>query len=271
MQTVQGLRWGLVRADWLDNPDVGADEIAVLAVLSTYAGRDGTCWPSQSTLAGRLKRSRPWVISVLNELERLGLVRRERRHAKGGAMRSCLYEIVGHGDTLAAMRPDTGDTVPASALAPDKVEVCQPADTGVKPADREHLKPINTGLSQRGGQEPVMDGGKDLGCGFPKTLPPLDWRPSAADLAFAAEQAPLVDPLRFAARYVSCCHAHGYRYRDHSAAYRTWLLNAWEKPDADRTRHDRPHPSHVVHPVRGGAAHPANGDTARAALALLTG
>jgi hypothetical protein len=271
MQTVQGLRWGLVSAAWMDNPEVGADEIAVLAVLSTYVGRDGTCWHSQSTLAGRLKRSRPWVISVLNELERLGLVRRERRHAKGGAMRSCLYEIVGHGDTLAAMRPDTGDTVPAPALAPDKVEVCQPADTGVKPADREHLKSINTRLSQRGRQEPVKAAGRHLRCGFPKTLPPLDWKPSAADLAFAAEHVPHLDPLRFAARYVSCCHAHGYRYHNHSAAYRTWLLNAWEKPNADRTRHDNCHPTHVVHPVRSRAAHPANGDTARAALALLTG
>jgi len=90
----------------MDNPEVGADEIAVLAVLSTYTGRDGTCWPSQSTLAGRLKRSRPWVISVLNELERLGLIRRERRHAKGGAMRSCLYEIIDHRDIVAAMRQD---------------------------------------------------------------------------------------------------------------------------------------------------------------------
>jgi hypothetical protein len=117
----------------------------------------------------------------------------------------------------------------------------------------------------------VKDGGKDLECGFPKTLPPLDWKPSAADLAFAAEQAPLIDPLRFAARYVSCCHAHGYRYRDHSAAYRTWMLNTWEKPDADRTRHDRPCSPHFVQSGRRGATHSANGDTARAALALLAG
>ena len=67
-------------------------------------------------------------------------------------MRSCLYEIVGHGDILAAMRPDTGDTVPAPIVTPDKVEVCQPADTGVKPADREHLKPINTILSREAGR-----------------------------------------------------------------------------------------------------------------------
>ena len=101
------------------------------------------------------------------------------------------------------------------------------------------------------------------------------WGASAADLAFAAEQAPHLDPLRFAARYVSCCHAHGYRYHNHSAAYRTWLLNAWENSNANRPHRYCSGPfqprSSSTQPGGNRDSWSANGDTARAALDLLAG
>src|SRR3954469_11132886 len=87
-------RWGVVRAEWLFHPDVGVDEFALLACLTTYQDKAGFCWPSQSTLAARLKRSRPWIIKVLNRLEELGLIERTRRTRGDGGLRSCLYRIV---------------------------------------------------------------------------------------------------------------------------------------------------------------------------------
>ena len=69
-------RFGMIPAALTDCEAVGLDEIGVLAVMSTYADRDGHCRVSQSTLAHILKRSRPWVIKTINTLEGLGLVER---------------------------------------------------------------------------------------------------------------------------------------------------------------------------------------------------
>ncbi len=42
-------RWGIVRADWAAHSEVGADELAVLCLLSLHADkRDGTCYPSSN-------------------------------------------------------------------------------------------------------------------------------------------------------------------------------------------------------------------------------
>src|SRR3712207_4564396 len=88
-------RYGIVRADWIDHPEVGDDEIAVLAILALHADAEGVCWPSQQTIANRLGRSRPWVIAVINRLVELGLVERTRRRHESGGLRSCLYRLPG--------------------------------------------------------------------------------------------------------------------------------------------------------------------------------
>src|SRR3954470_186392 len=98
--------------------------------------------------------------------------------------------------------------------------------------------------------------------------------PSPADQAFATEHAPGVDVHRFARLFVESCRSHGYRYVNHSAAFRTWLLHCWEKPDAAhaacRTNHQ--HSQRNYPPARhqpGAVRSSANRDTTLAALDLL--
>src|SRR5688572_22588220 len=87
-------RFGMVPAALTDCEAVGLDEIGVLAVMSTYADRDGHCRVSQSTLARILKRSRPWVIKTINTLEGLGLVERAQVFdQRTGARRACAYRL----------------------------------------------------------------------------------------------------------------------------------------------------------------------------------
>ena len=43
MKGVDDTRVAILRADWLNHPETGPDEIAVMAVLSLHAGPDGTC------------------------------------------------------------------------------------------------------------------------------------------------------------------------------------------------------------------------------------
>jgi hypothetical protein len=280
-------RWGIVRADWAAHSEVGADELAVLCLLSLHADkRDGTCYPSQTTLARSLKRSRPWVIAVLNRLEALGLVRRDPHPA----LRVRLYTVVGHADALSSCRK-----LPARDMSHFPDTPAQTSDMQCHPADTEQRASPVESSSQSApgeltGQKPVSE--PEVGIGFgqrtfsavsaasettslgqDKTLPPIDWQPADADLAFVAKHAPLVDPMRFAARYVASCHAHGYRYRDHSAAYRTWLLNAWENSNANRPHRycSGPFQPRSTQPGGNRDSRSANGDTARAALDLLAG
>ncbi|WP_247896817.1 hypothetical protein [Azospirillum argentinense] len=53
---------------------------------------------------------------------------------------------------------------------------------------------------------------------------PADWMPSAADLAWARAKHTGIALDRHVEGFVLRCQAHGYRYRDISAAWRSWLL-----------------------------------------------
>ncbi len=54
-------------------------DIRVLAALSTYAGKDGKCWPSTPTLASRTGISDRHVRTCLRNLERLDYIKTKRR------------------------------------------------------------------------------------------------------------------------------------------------------------------------------------------------
>jgi Helix-turn-helix domain len=224
--------WGIVRVDWVNHPEVGPDELALLALLSLYANQDGACWPSQSTLADRLKRSRSWVIRVLNRLEDLGMVARSQQQAARGRRSTCLYTLVGHADAIKGT---------SSAHRGNH----RGAAHRVAGAEQEHRNPANAGLSSeaRAGEESQSET-EAPGRGrrsSTKTVPPEDWVPSPADRAFAAEHASDVDVDQFGRFFVQSCRSHNYRYADHGAAFRSWLLNRWKKPDAT-SGNNRDHP-----------------------------
>ena len=87
-------RFGMLPAALTRCEAIGLDEIGVLAVMSTYADREGHCRVSQSTVARILKRSRPWVIKTLNSLEELRLVERTQVFdPRTGARRACAYRL----------------------------------------------------------------------------------------------------------------------------------------------------------------------------------
>ena len=217
--------WGIVCADWVNHPEVGPDELALLALLSLYAAKDGTCWPSQSTLADRLKRSRSWVIRVLNILEATGLVTRSQRQAARGRRATCLYTLVGHAEAV------KGTPLARSGGPVHNYHVASHRVAGM---EQEHRNPAIAGLSRdphRDSESPSVNEQAASADRRPaKGQPPEDWTPSPADRAFAAEHAPSVDVDCFARLFVESCRSHGYRYVNHSAAFRTWLLNCGRNP-----------------------------------------
>ena len=201
-------RWGRIPAWWLDHPDLDADGLAVLAALSTYADEAGVCWPSQATLADKLKRSRPTVNRILGRLEALGLVGIEHRRSANGGRLSCRYRLAliasnGMQDGAGVDIPaDSSADSPCSATSHEQPEPEQIPDTHHWRADEGTLS------APAGGVEPVAP----------------DWTPPLADRQWAAERFPDIDVDGYAERFVQQCRAHGYRYRDPAAAWRSWLL-----------------------------------------------
>lgn len=186
-------RWGRIPAWWLDHPELDADGLAVLAALSTYADEAGICWPSQATLAAKLKRSRPTVNRLLARLEAMGLVTIEHRNSASGGRLSCRYRLCL--SPIAA--PDSRTDSPCSSASHEQPQPEQIPDT----------------LSGR--ERPVATTMQDV---------PIDWVPSDEDRTWAAERFPEADLDRHAELFVRRCQAHGYRYRNIGAAWRSWLL-----------------------------------------------
>lgn len=73
-------RFGFVLADWLHHPEVGVNEIAVLAALAIHANPQGECWPGQVLLGGLLDRGREWVGNVVDHLVEIGILEKTRTY-----------------------------------------------------------------------------------------------------------------------------------------------------------------------------------------------
>jgi hypothetical protein len=204
MGTSQRSRYGIVRAAWIEHPEVGADEIAVLAVLAVHADTDGVCWPSQGTIAGQLGRSRPWVIGVINRLV-----------DESGGLRSCHYRLSKPEDAASGTAGNHhGHTRDGAGRRDDSP--CHHGDTEqTQPNSKDSLGAADTRRGERGPDEGPTDDGKGV-------IEP-GWVPTAADVAWAKARHPDLDVLAFTEAFVLSCRAKGYRYADPSAAWRRWL------------------------------------------------
>ncbi|KAA0684858.1 helix-turn-helix domain-containing protein [Azospirillum brasilense] len=201
-------RWGKIPAWWLDHPDLDADGFAVLAALATFANENGVCWPSQSTLAAKLKRSRPTINRILQRLHDIGLVTIEHRRGRDGSRLSCLYQLrVAQNEEAVAPTVIIQAARPVSAGDRDD----SPANAPCPAPSQEHHHPEqNPDSLASGGRGPVCE-------------VPADWMPNTDDLAWARSRFGTVDLSRHVEGFVLRCQAHGYRYRDISAAWRAWL------------------------------------------------
>lgn len=220
-------RWGRIPAWWLDQPGLDADGFAVLAALATFADEDGLCWPSQSTLAAKLKRSRPTINRIIQGLGDLGLIRVEHRRGRDGARLSCLYRLRftpldEEGAPAVATTAVTATPRPVPAADRDDSQTHTPCPPPSQ--EQVHFKQIPDSLA-KGGRKAARE-------------VPADWMPNADDLAWAAACHAGIDLGRHVEGFILRCQAHGYRYRDISAAWRAWLSQdaAAGKAPVDRNR-----------------------------------
>jgi hypothetical protein len=111
-------RFGIIPASLFEH-DLGPAEIALIALLSTYADKDGWCWPTQTTLATKLGRSRAWVISCIKKLE---LAKILQKSAKSHGMYK--YRIVY--DTNVACQPTNTSRQPANTEQDQETQKAPP-------------------------------------------------------------------------------------------------------------------------------------------------
>lgn len=206
-------RFAIIPLDWLQHPDVGADEIAVLCALAVHADRNHTCFPSQGLLATLLGRSRPWVCRVIGKLVEIGLVKKTNQTRGDGGERSCLYRLA----------------YPASAVAPQESSTCQHDDS----ASQGENSPCHQSdsITESRINKLVSPGAPtDENRTSVAVVPPEDWQPTDSDLIWAMVRYPTIDPQAVTERFVLRCRAKGYRYADLSAAWRSWLMQDESAP-----------------------------------------
>src|ERR1051325_4174443 len=107
---IKAVNVGLAATDW-----------AVLHMISMHADRSGFAWPSLSRIAVIAGIRRNHVSRAIARLERLGLLRRERRARPGGGWHNTHYRVVfevSDSTTDGAAEDGTAD---GARVAPDVV------------------------------------------------------------------------------------------------------------------------------------------------------
>ncbi len=227
------LRWGKVHAWWSHHPSMEADHLAVMAMLSTYANDTGTCYPSQATLALRLKRSRPWVNRVIADLARFGLIdKTARTRTSNAGTTSCEYRL--------AQEPPDNTTARCSVTVPTGTG--HDDDT---PCHRGNMtQPIT---KQNNNARPARPGRLDQQLpeevARPRPSPridvPADWAPSITAIARAAMLSPSTDLQAHIVKFVSRSRSKGYLYpaEGRDDAWLSWLAEDRLKEGAHTSGH----------------------------------
>jgi hypothetical protein len=212
-------RFGRLFAWWFGLPDVGRDEIALLAVLCTYADQGGECWPSQERIAADLKMSRPWVIKVISKLLALGLVTTRRFKHQGRVRLSYRLKMIPTADLAVHIPTDEEQKNPAGGE-------CVSARTGPVSGGPGPVTDVTETDSPEHKDSTLPTGGADGGVAVcAKVGVPNNWEPGFDDLEFAKRERPDIDPHKFTRRFKLACRARGAEFAEFSAAWRLWLLN----------------------------------------------
>ena len=242
MESEHGRRYGIVHASWAMHPELGADEIAVLAILSTYADRQGWCGVGQQTLANRLLRSRSWVNRVIQRLAALKVITIEHLRGERGRIAGCRYQLAGHADACRSRtrNEEAGSVASCDTVAdhvPDRVAGAHTESPLNHPDDLSQETRESSLEEDRSGE---LEKGRVI-----RQPVPADWTPTVADVTYATEKRPDLRAglLAVTEKFIANAHARDQRYADISAAWRLWILR--ERKTASHDHHTARHrPEH---------------------------
>ena len=228
-------RIAILHEQWLAHPDVTADEIAVLCVLSLHANRNNECFPSQGLVASILGRSRPWVSKVISRLVALGIVVRTHRTRHDGGHRSCHYRLVPplvseHRSPARSATDHNANAVPCPAVDELRSHNSdEPVSSGNTVFSVQNCIKTEKEITRDTHAADTTTDPSSLVIALATALvvPPEDWQPSDDDLIWAITTHPTADPETHTERFLQRCQAKGYRYRRDGIgmAWRSWLTD----------------------------------------------
>jgi DNA-binding MarR family transcriptional regulator len=88
-----GERWAKLAARAVVDPALKPLDVRVLACIGIYAGREGTAWPSQQTIADMLGVERATVCRCIKRLRAAGYLERYRKRTPRGHLRN-VYQLL---------------------------------------------------------------------------------------------------------------------------------------------------------------------------------
>ncbi len=209
-------RIAVLHESWLTNAEVGADEIAVLAVMALHASKNGTCFPSQGLLARLLGKSRPWVCKKISRLVQIGIVEKTDRARLDGGRRTSFYRLVPPVCTPCHSEHMAGPTGDSPCHAHDNITPKQELKVVDSPRARESADCSESGHEVPVAKVPVQEVKVAV-------TPEEGWQPSDKDLIYGIERFPEADLQAATEKFVNKCRAKGYRYSDLGASWRVWL------------------------------------------------
>lgn len=194
-------RLTIFQAAAVDDERLGNAAFRVLAALGTYSDENGWCFPTQNTLAARLRITRQAVSKSLHQLEELGYITIHFQYAddkaqKGSKYRLCLDYL--------PERPPQPD------VAPPQPDIAPPATSEVAPPATSEV--AHNVPSKRPKITRAMD--------------PDSFAPTPLDLKWARQQYPDVDIGLQTDMFLDHARATGRIVKDWSAAWKNWIRKA---------------------------------------------
>lgn len=115
----------------------------LLMCLANYADENGSCWPSQSTLAKEAELSERAIRKWLKQLEASGFIERRHRHRPDGSRTSDLIRL-----RIENQQPDDGKSQVAPSAARLSLAESGAEPTGISRQNDRHEMP---------GNEPIIE------------------------------------------------------------------------------------------------------------------
>jgi hypothetical protein len=209
-------RLTIFQAAAVDDERLGNAAFRVLAALGTYSDENGWCFPTQNTLASRLRITRQAVSKSLHQLEELGYITIHFQYGEDRAQRGSKYRLCL--DFLPESPPQPDVTPPQRHVAPPATsEVAPPATSEVA-----HNVPS---------KRPKLTRGVDAD----------SFAPTSLDLAWATKEYPEVDLRLQTEMFLDHARATARIIVDWSAAWKNWIRKAPQfspRSTAHRTQAD---------------------------------
>lgn len=199
-----------------DVKGVTPSEKLVLIKLADQANDDGNCWPAQSTVASDCCLTRESVNRIIKKLADRGLVEVIARKQEGVALPN-LYQLPSIERNLTERNFEGGSDGKSQGVV---TQDHRGSDAG------SHKPLVNPQYNQKDllGDQPEKKKRRNPETPLPADCPSNDDKRYA--LKFYKEKGAALDVEDQAARFRDYHLAKDSRYRDWSAAWRTWLRNS---------------------------------------------